>query len=96
MGRVIDKIYTAFFLISLFFAVTLDVMHFPFWPKGFYFASGERLEQWYLRTFGDPIYGRLSNGWVDGMFFLEQLQIPFWIAFAFLKGPPPLPYTFAH
>jgi hypothetical protein len=90
MRKVLDYTYFVFLVITLFFAALFDVSHFPFWPSGWYFSWGRQFEQWYVNKFGDPIYARLSfpNGWVNGMFFLEQLQIPFWIYLLFVKSSP--------
>jgi hypothetical protein len=90
MARVLDRIYLVFLVITLLFAALFDVSHFPFWPSGWYFTFGRQFEQWYINKFKDPIYSGLQspNGWADGMFFLEQLQIPFWVYLVFVKGLP--------
>ena len=88
MGKILDQIYFVFLVVTLFFAALFDVSHFPFWPTGWYFSWGRQFELWYIDTFKDPIYARLPfpNGWANGMFFLEQVQIPFWIYLVFVKS----------
>jgi hypothetical protein len=88
MGGTLDRIYQVFLIITLFFAALFDVSHFPFWPNGWYLTFGRQFELWYIGKFKDPIYAGLPDpkGWADGMFFLEQLQIPFWIYLVFAKS----------
>ena len=85
-SKLLDKLYIAFVVSLLFGIVVFDVMHWPLWPKNWYFQFGHDLEQWSIRNYNDPIAARLPipNGWVTGVYFFEQLQRPFSFSISYL------------
>ena len=91
LSKILDKVYIVFTLALLMGVVCLDNMHFPVWPKTWHLPFSPGLEAYYIRTSNDPLSAGLSvpNGWQNGMYFAEQLQIPFMLYFLFGKSTPP-------
>jgi hypothetical protein len=85
---IMDKIYSAFVITLLLGLVALDILHWPFWPKTWVPPFSHPLEQWYIKTYNDPVLAGLGtpNGWQDGMYFCEQLHLPFLLYFLFGKS----------
>jgi hypothetical protein len=90
---ILDKVYVGFVVTLLLGIVCLDVTHFPVWPKTWVLPFSHGLEQYYIETYNDPLSAGIStpNGWQSGMYFFEQLHIPFLLYFLFGKGAPSLP-----
>jgi hypothetical protein len=88
MSNILDKLYLVFVITLLLGLVVLDLIHWPIWPKGWYFQFGYDLEQWTVTKFNDPLLAGLAtpNGWFSGMYFLEQLHLPFLLYFVFAKS----------
>jgi len=84
----LDKVYAAFVCTLLLGIVCLDVMHWPLWPKGWIMPFSHALEQYYIKTYNDPMSASLStpNGWQTGVYFFEMLHTPFLLYFLFGKG----------
>lgn len=59
--------------------IALDTLHFPFWPNFLIPPWSHPLEEFYVKTYNDPLSGGYSipNGWQSGMYFFEQLYTPF-------------------
>ena len=90
-SKLLDKFYSVFVLSLILGIVVFDIMHWPLWPKNWYFQFGYKLEQWLIQNYNDPISGRLSfpNGWASGVFCFEQFHLPFLFYFLFAKGIEP-------
>jgi hypothetical protein len=88
MSSLLDKLYTVFIFTLLFGIVTLDVLHWPLWPKAWILPFSQGLEEYYVKTYNDPLSGSFSvpNGWQSGMYFCEQLHLPFLLYYLFGKG----------
>ena len=88
MSNILDKVYLVFVITLLIGIPVLDVIHWPVWPKGWYFQFGYNFEQWGLTKVNDPLIAGLGspNGWFSGMYFLEQLHLPFLLYFVFAKS----------
>jgi hypothetical protein len=96
LSKILDKVYVLFVLALVMGVLCLDNMHFPVWPKTWHLPFSPALEEYYIRTTNDPLSAGLSvpNGWQNGMYFAEQLQIPFMLYFLFGKSHLPcLPYS---
>jgi hypothetical protein len=94
LSSLLDKLYIVNVVALLVGIVTLDVMHFPVWPKDLFFSWSPAFEQYHIRNTNDPLSAGLPvpNGWQSGMYFCEQLYIPFLLYFLFAKGNPPSPH----
>jgi hypothetical protein len=92
LTKILDQVYNVYCIALLAGIVCLDVMHFPLWPKSWIFSFSPRLEQYHIRTFNDPLSANLPvpNGWQSGMYFFEQLYIPFLFYQLFAKSAPRL------
>ena len=92
LSKILDKVYVLFVLALVIGVLCLDNMHFPVWPKTWHLPFSPALEAYYIRTANDPLSAGLSvpNGWQNGMYFAEQLQIPFMLYFLFGKSHLPL------
>lgn len=88
MLKLLDKIYTLFAIMLLAGMVALDHMHWPVWPKAWILPFSIRIEQYYIKTYNDPLSANLSvpNGWQWGIYFFEQLDVPFLLYYLFAKG----------
>src|SRR5215471_9666356 len=88
MSGVLDKLYAVFVLVLLLGIVCLDVLHWPVWPKTWVPPFSRDLELFHIKTFNDPLSANLPvpNGWQSGMYFCEQLHLPFLVYFLFSKS----------
>jgi len=88
MSSILDKLYIVFVIVLLMGLVTLDVMHWPVWPKSWILPFSPGLEQFHIKKFNDPLSANLPvpNGWQSGMYFCEQLHLPFLFYFLFAKS----------
>jgi hypothetical protein len=87
----LDILYYTFVLTLLLGIVALDVLHWPVWNKDWHFSFSTSLEQFYIKTYNDPLSANLPipNGWQNGMYFCEQLHLPFLLYYLFGKGLSP-------
>jgi len=91
LRRVLDILYIVFVLALLFGIGTLDVIHWPVWPKAWVPEYMHRIEQFNVKKFNDPLSASLSipNGWQSAMYLCEQLHLPFLLYFLFGKSNTP-------
>ena len=91
MSNVLDKLYAVFVIVLLLGIVGFDVLHWPVWPKAWVPAFSRDLELFHIKTFNDPLSANLPvpNGWQSGMYFCEQLHLPFLFYFLFSKSTFP-------
>ena len=92
MLYLLDILYKVFFILLLVGIVCLDMRHWPVWPNDWVLPFSEALEEYHIRKYNDPLSANLPvpNGWQSGMYFCEQLHLPFLIYFLFAKSKPPL------
>ena len=87
LRKALDILYIVFVLALLFGIGTLDVIHWPVWPKAWVPEYMHGLERFNVRKFNDPLSAGLSipNGWQSAMYLCEQLHLPFLLYFLFGK-----------
>lgn len=88
VSNVLDKLYIVFVLTLLIGIVCFDILHWPVWPKSWIPSFAPSCEQYHIKTFNDPLSGNLPfpNGWQSGMYFCEQVHLPFLLYFLFAKS----------
>ena len=88
MSKYLDYLYNVYSVALLAGIICLDVLHFPVWNKNWALPFSHSLEQYYIKTYNDPLSAGLStpNGWQSAMYLFEQLYIPFLFYQLFGKG----------
>jgi hypothetical protein len=79
MAHLLDYVAHIYCIMLLVGIVSLDTLHFPFYPKSWIPPWSQGLEEWYVKTYNDPLSGSYStpNGWQTGMYLMEMLYTPF-------------------
>jgi hypothetical protein len=92
ISNVLDKLYIVFVIVLLLGIVGFDVLHWPVWPKAWVPSFSRDLELFHIKTFNDPLSANLPvpNGWQSGMYFCEQLHLPFLFYILFAKSTIPI------